>query len=93
MERELGRMKRRNRRLLGGILLVAGGLIVPLVFDTTAFRAGAQTAGPAKKMVRANYFMLEDENGKVRVEMGVGKNGPYMGLIDENGKVIWSAIK
>jgi hypothetical protein len=84
MERELGCMKRRNRWLLGAILLIAGGLIVPGVFETTAVRARAQVAGKAKE-IRANRILLDDENGKLRVGLAVFKNGPGLVLADEKG--------
>jgi hypothetical protein len=92
MERELGRLKRRNRWLLGAILLVVGGLIIPAVFETTAFRARAEVAGTAKE-IRAKKIVLEDENGKANIGLIVTKDGPGLALFDENGKVIWSGIK
>jgi len=85
MERALGRMKRRNRWLLGAILLLAGGLIVPAVFETTAFRARAQGAKTAKE-IRAKAFVLEDENGKVRAGLSVFRDVPSLKLSDEYGK-------
>ena len=85
MERELGRVKRRNRWLLGAILLVAGGLIVSAVFETTAFRARAQGAGTAKE-IRVNSLVLEDENGKLRALLAASKDGPNLEMYDENGK-------
>jgi len=84
VERELGRQKRRNRRLLGAIVLVAGGLIVPLVFETTAFRARAQVAGTAKE-IRARSLVIEDENGNGRAELCVDQNGSRLRLCDEKG--------
>jgi hypothetical protein len=87
MEGELERMKRRNRWLLGAILLVAGVLIVSVVLETTASRARAQAGGTAK-VIRANGFVLEDENGKPRAALGVGKSAPAsLILFDENGKM------
>ena len=87
MEREVGRQKRRNRWLLGAILLLAGGLIVP-----TAFRTRAQGAGTAKE-VRAEAFIVEDENGKDRAVLSVTKDGPYLALYDKNGKSrAWLAV-
>lgn len=85
MERELGRVKRRNRWLLGAILLVAGGLAVPVVLETTALRARAQAAGTAKE-IRASSFVLVDENGKTRGGLVFNHNGwPTLELWDENG--------
>jgi hypothetical protein len=84
LERELGRVKRRNRWLLGAIFLVAGVLIAPRVFETTAIRAQAQGAETAKQ-VRARSFILEDEKGKLRAVLAVTKDGPGLSLSDENG--------
>jgi len=92
MERELGRFKRRNRLLLGGILLAVGGLVVPAVFETIAFRVRAQVPGTAKE-IRARSVFIEDENGNRRAGLGVDKNGPSLSLYDKKGKVIWKAIK
>jgi len=86
MEREVGRLQRRNRWLLGAILFVAGGLIVPGVFKITAIRVRSQEAGTTKE-VRARSFILEDEKGKVRAMLAVGEFGPRLSLYDENGKV------
>jgi len=63
VSREVGRKKRRNRWLLGAIDLVAGGLIVPLVFETTAFRACAQGAGMFEE-IHTTKLVLEDESDK-----------------------------
>ena len=85
VERELGRQKRRNRWLLAAILLLAGGLIVPAVFETTAFRARTQVARTAKE-IRANKFVLEDKNGKERASLLVTGFGSWLSLDDENGE-------
>jgi hypothetical protein len=34
-----------------------------------------------------------DENSKVRAVLGADKNGLILELLDEKGKVIWSAIR
>lgn len=83
MERELGRQKRRNRWLLGAMLLVVGGLVAAGVFRTMVTPAQAQVAG---KEIRANRILLEDENGKVRVDLSVVKDISNLSLMDENGK-------
>jgi hypothetical protein len=96
MERELGRVKRRNRWLLGVIVLVAGGLIVPLVFETTAkdIRARSIYVEDEKGDTRAALFVNENgpilrlsgEDGYTRAVLGVFKDGPKLWLSDENGK-------
>jgi len=86
MERELGRQKRRKRWLLGVILLVvAGSLIVPVLFETTAFRTRAQVKATAKE-IRARSFILEDEYGRRRAELSLVNNIPGLALYDENVK-------
>jgi hypothetical protein len=95
LERETGRLKRRNRWLLGAILLVAGGLVFPLFFETTASRARAQAEGTAKE-IRAKRIVVEDENGKSRIMLSAGNNSPMMSLADEDGNsritLFWSKI-
>ena len=73
LETELQRAKRRNRLLLAVVLLAA---IV-------------MTAGIARRenVIKANAFVLLDENGKTRAALDVGKDGPKLGLYDENGKL------
>ena len=83
-ERQLGRQKLRNRWLLIVTFLMAGGLIFPVVFNTMAFRAGAQGAGRTKE-IRGNIFVLEDENGKTRARLLTNKEGTGFVLYDESG--------
>jgi len=45
--------------------------------------AGARAGG---NEIRANRFVLEDENGKVRAVLDVVKDVPRLSLFDENGK-------
>lgn len=100
VERELGCQKRRNRWLLGAILLVAGGLIAPKVFETTAIRARAQGVGTAKE-VRAGLVVtkvgpglsLWDEKGKPRAQLVASNDGPSLSLFDENGNERFRAGK
>ena len=79
------RLKRRNRWLLGAIFLVAGRLVAPKVFETTAIRVRAQGAGTSEQ-IRALGFILEDEKGKPRAGLLVDKNGPSLPLRDEKDK-------
>jgi len=39
------------------------------------------------KVVRANQFVLADENGETRAELTVKNAGPELSLWDENGKL------
>lgn len=43
-----------------------------------------------KIVFRANAFVVEDENGKERISLGMFGNNPSLSLYDENGKAIWS---
>ena len=85
MERELRRQKRRNRWLLGAMLLVFGALVAIGMFRTAVTPVQAQVGGTAKT-VRANNFVLEDETGKVRATLTVLKDSPSLELYDKNGK-------
>ena len=48
--------------------------------------AQAQGANIGSKVVRATQFILEDETGKDRAVLGVGKDGSALVLADETGK-------
>jgi hypothetical protein len=84
LERELSRAKFRNRWLLAGVGLAVGIGLVAWAFGPTA--ALAQSTRAALTEVRANSFILEDENGKVRAMLITTKDGPRLSLLDENGK-------
>ena len=74
MERQLVRVRWVNRGLIACIVL---SLLVGLPF---------LMAGSGVKEIRANRFILEDENGKTRAELSLKKDGPNLSLSDENGK-------
>lgn len=82
LELQLGRVRRRNRWLLGVILLVVG-LAIPSAFEATALGVRAQKAGTAKEL-RANKIILEDENGNSQMILDAGKDGPAIFMADEN---------
>jgi hypothetical protein len=86
LERELTKTKRRNRWLLGGVGLVLGMFALAWATIGTAGKAQAQATGPAKKVIHANEFILEDENGKVRVVLSARTDGSGLFLYDENSK-------
>ena len=82
LETALVHTQRCNRRL-------AATLILGVVAAVGAFGAGlaaVQPAGGGAKEVRATSFVLEDENGKTRASVGMGKDGPGLWLWDENAK-------
>lgn len=80
---ELRVEKRRTRWLLGAVGLALVGVALAWAWANTT--AIAQAQGP--KVIRANHFILEDENGKARAELTVIAGGPTLVLGDENGTV------
>ena len=83
VERELATSRRRARRLW--ITLGLAGLVCTLVWSFAATSGAAQAQG-AGKVIRANAFIVEDENGVARAELGASKEGPGLVMTDENGK-------
>ena len=86
VEITLARAKRCNRLLLFvvmlAIVLLALGAITPGIGTPTT--SGTRSEG--EDVVRAKEFILVDENGMLRANMGVGKDGPLLALYDEKGK-------
>ena len=78
LEKELARAKRRNRRLLAVVGLVVGAFALVWIVA----RAGCN----AQSVIRANAFVLQDENGKARAELRMDKDGPGLSLFDAAGK-------
>jgi hypothetical protein len=85
VERELAQQKRRCRRVVTGLIVanVAGVLAWAIIGKTPI--AFGQTAAE-KKVIRANEFILEDENGKTRAQLSTDKDGTRLILTDANGK-------
>jgi hypothetical protein len=75
LEGKLIRAERLNRCLLGAMLLV---VVIGIL--------GVAPSKP-EKIIQANKFILEDENGKLRAMLSADQNGPGLSLTDENGKV------
>ena len=86
MEGQLVRVRWFNRCLIACIVLSLGVWFILKTFglETAWAKSGA-------KEIRANSFVLEDENGKPRALLGVNKDGTGLLLYDENAKEIWSA--
>ena len=84
LEKELARAKRRNRRLLAALGLAAGAFALVWIVAGTANRAEAQGSG-VPTAIRANAFVLVDENGKMRARLSVNKNGVALALLNRNG--------
>lgn len=74
----LEKLERENRgiKILGSIALLgaAGALFLGL-------------AAPPTKTVEAELFILRDTQGKARMMMSVGDEGPSLTLLDKNGKL------
>jgi len=83
VERELAASRRRTKRLW--ISLGLAGVVCALAWSLTATTSTAKTQG-AEKVIRANKFIVEDENGKGRAVLSAYKYGPMLMLIDENGQ-------
>ena len=83
LEKGLASARRFNRWLLAAVGLALGVCILAGTFGPTM--AAAPGGGAAVKEVRANRFVLEDENGKGRAVLGVDKDGPGLGLFDAAG--------
>ncbi|MFH1023792.1 MAG: hypothetical protein V1809_10450 [Planctomycetota bacterium] len=87
MERQLARMRRFNCWLLVAVGMVVGGWLALGVGDLRPSTAqAAEGDGKVEKVIRANKFVVEDENGKDRVMLGVIKGGPRLCLLDENSE-------
>ena len=99
LEKELAHAKCRSRRLLGQyasvwtvVCLAAGAFALVWIVAGMVNRAEAQWGG-VPTVIRANAFLLEDKNGKVRARLAVvsgfplvGKDAPSLILADENGE-------
>jgi len=86
LERELARAKRGNRRMV----LAGAGLLLGLFALLVAGRsitgvAQGQEKAADKKVIRANEFVLLDEQGRERGRLAVLKDGPWLSLYDEKG--------
>ena len=94
LERELGRERRRNCRVLASVLVItvlgAAAVVVLMTGGTpTAF---AQARGTVYNVLRARRFVLVDRRGKERawLKVDVDKGGPALELLDRKGKVRWA---
>jgi hypothetical protein len=82
VERQLARVRFLNRCIVLCIVLSSG-----VWFVSRTFGPKTAWAESGAKVIRANKFVLEDKNGKVRGLLGTSKDAPHLWLHDENGKV------
>lgn len=84
---KLERTTRRYRLVLAGLGIAVLACAVIWVVTGTAGSTQAQRPVEAGKVIRANAFVLEDENGKVRATLTGDEDGPVLWLQDEKTKV------
>ena len=85
---ELGRAKRRVRRLLIAGAFALACFAVLLAVWACMPEAHAQARARVLQEVRARNFVLVDEKGKRRAGLGIDKDGVVgLGLYDENGEL------
>jgi hypothetical protein len=80
MEGQLARIRWINRCLIACIVLSLG-----VWFILKTFGPETAWAGSGVKVIRANAFVLEDENGKVRATLGL-IDGVGLSIFDEDGR-------
>jgi hypothetical protein len=93
LEQELAhvkrRVKRRNRRHLIAMLVVAGVAFLLALYPRTWVQDPKDLFCARElilKVVHAQEFILEDEDGGVCATLGMGDAGPVLRLLDETGK-------
>jgi len=88
LERELSAAKRRNRWLLTivGLTIVGVGLAWTLTKTTPTAQAQGPATNPAKTVIRANEFILEDVDGKPRACLSADKGMPTLVLWGKKDK-------
>ncbi len=72
LERELRAERRGNRWLRVTLALTVVGVVVACVTEIRP------------KVLRVNEFVVEDANGKTRIELVVSTEGPMLAMYDEN---------
>lgn len=82
LERELDRARRNMRGLLTGFALAVGALALGWVSSAVPGAAQDQEYN----VIRAEMFILEDADGRVRAELTMSKSGPYLKLFNEKGQ-------
>lgn len=85
LERELSRVKNRNRWLLAGVGLCLMSMVVVYGPGLASLTAHASEGAP--KEIRATSFVLEDANGKPRASLGMDEDGLVLRMRYENGNI------
>jgi hypothetical protein len=85
LERELSRVKGRNRWLLAGVGLCLVSVVVVYGLGWAGLTAHASEGAP--KEVRATNFVLEDGEGKMRASLGMDEDGLELRLRYGNGNI------
>lgn len=81
----VGRLERQNRRmkLLGAAVLISGAAALVMAADKAEDRAPE----PAQaRVIEARQFRVVDSQGRERISLGMGGEGPVVRLYDEGGK-------
>jgi len=87
LERELRAVRRRSRWLVVVAGLGVVGVVLAWTLANTTATAQAQAPNIGPKVIRANMFILDDENGKARAMLTMFKDGPGLDMSDEKGKI------
>ena len=89
LERQLKDTRRFSRRILIGLGITVVLCVAQSVFMPSNGRDAAYAQQPTlgKKIIRANHFILENEDGRGRAALFLVENEPVLCLSDENGQV------
>jgi hypothetical protein len=83
--RKLESRERRYQLVLRGMCSAAFAVVVAWGAMGFASKAQAKKPGETGKVVRANMFVMEDENGNTRAALAMSEGAPALGLYDEDG--------
>ena len=73
--------------VLSMIAGMAGGVLVSQLFMGTPLFP--RKTPLEVEVIRAEKFVVVDENGKMRAEFGMGDSGALFALFDKNQRVVW----
>jgi len=83
LECELSHIKRRYRRLLGGVLIIA---VVAVVLIGKLLADSTQSIVIAEKVFTRDFALLDPQNN-IRVILNSSEGGPALSLIDAQGQI------